>query len=430
MTAEREALADRIRAALPDDRPVREVSMFGGLSFMVDDSMVVAAGRNGDCSSASTRTTRRLLDVAGAKPRSWGADRPWDRAGSPSRYDGLTTDQQLAFWIQVGMEHRAPRRRATAVEAPIATAGPCQIPTKGPTPERGECFAGLPDGPQPAALPRGILLAAGCDSPARVTQLGRISAGAERRLRVFVVRAAGAFAWSAPSSYGPASVRPRYRPRRRRVLDAADPTHSRRRCRRDRAAPCPPDRRRCHECARDSSVRRGSASVEPHVRLVDGAPPAVGSSFAARAACCSASDRDAWASRARSSASSFSFSASACARLAWASASAAFASCSGRLQPGPRLLLPQLSGLGPVDLRLTPPAEHHDQGHDDRHHDDRDDDPLQCVHSWVASSESGFDSSYGGLRPSVCPCHHNPQCRDHQEIRQVYAANEGYVRPQ
>ena len=48
MTVEREALADRIRAVLPDDRSVREVSMFGGLSFMVHDSMVVSAGRNGD----------------------------------------------------------------------------------------------------------------------------------------------------------------------------------------------------------------------------------------------------------------------------------------------------------------------------------------------------------------------------------------------
>jgi TfoX/Sxy family transcriptional regulator of competence genes len=108
MTAEREALADRIRAALPDDRPVREVSMFGGLSFMVDDSMVVAAGRNGDLLvRVDPARHDELLDVAGAKPAIMGADRPMGPGWVAIAHDGLTTDQQLAFWIQVGMEHRA-----------------------------------------------------------------------------------------------------------------------------------------------------------------------------------------------------------------------------------------------------------------------------------------------------------------------------------
>jgi TfoX/Sxy family transcriptional regulator of competence genes len=107
MTAEREALADRIRAALPDDRAVREVSMFGGLSFMVDDSMVVAAGRDGDLLVRIDAARHdELLDVAGAKPATMGADRPMGPGWITISQSGLTTDEQLAFWIQVGLERR------------------------------------------------------------------------------------------------------------------------------------------------------------------------------------------------------------------------------------------------------------------------------------------------------------------------------------
>jgi TfoX/Sxy family transcriptional regulator of competence genes len=108
VTAEREALALRIRAALPDDRSVREVSMFGGLSFMVDDSMVVAAGRAGDLLVRIDPTRHdELLGVPGAQPAVMGADRPMGPGWIRISPDGLDTDQQLAFWIQVGLEHRA-----------------------------------------------------------------------------------------------------------------------------------------------------------------------------------------------------------------------------------------------------------------------------------------------------------------------------------
>ncbi len=85
MTAERDALADRVRAALPHDRPVREVSMFGGLSFMVDESMVVAARSNGDLLvRIEPARNDELLKVPGANPAIMGPIAQWDRAGSPS----------------------------------------------------------------------------------------------------------------------------------------------------------------------------------------------------------------------------------------------------------------------------------------------------------------------------------------------------------
>jgi TfoX/Sxy family transcriptional regulator of competence genes len=106
MSAQREALAERVRAALPPDRPVREVSMFGGLSFMVDDSMVVAAGRDGDLLVRIDPARRaELLTVPGAEPALMGVDRPMGPGWIRVSHDGLTTDDQVAFWVRVGLQH-------------------------------------------------------------------------------------------------------------------------------------------------------------------------------------------------------------------------------------------------------------------------------------------------------------------------------------
>jgi len=110
MTTKREAMADRVRAALPDDRPLREVSMFGGLSFMVDDSMVVAVRRDGDLLvRIDPARNDELLNVPGAEPAVMGADCPMGEGWITVSPDGLTTDEQLAFWIHVGLEYRAAR---------------------------------------------------------------------------------------------------------------------------------------------------------------------------------------------------------------------------------------------------------------------------------------------------------------------------------
>ena len=107
MTAEKEALAGRIRAALPQDRPLREVSMFGGLSFMVDDSMVVAAGRDGDLLvRIDPARYDQLLTLPGARPAVMGGDRPMGPGWITVARDGLATDEQLASWVQVGLDHR------------------------------------------------------------------------------------------------------------------------------------------------------------------------------------------------------------------------------------------------------------------------------------------------------------------------------------
>ncbi|GAA2722944.1 TfoX/Sxy family protein [Cellulomonas aerilata] len=107
MTARGQGLADRVRALLPADRPVREVRMFGKLSFMVDDALVVAAGRDGDL-LVRTDPGRHgeLLGVRGAEPAAMGAGRTMGPGWITVTDDGLATDEQIAFWIGVGLQAR------------------------------------------------------------------------------------------------------------------------------------------------------------------------------------------------------------------------------------------------------------------------------------------------------------------------------------
>jgi len=83
--------------------------MFGGLSFMVDDSMVVAArGDGGLLVRVVPARYEELLTLPGAKPAVMGARRrPMGPGWIAVALDGLTTDEQLAFWTWVGLEHRA-----------------------------------------------------------------------------------------------------------------------------------------------------------------------------------------------------------------------------------------------------------------------------------------------------------------------------------
>lgn len=69
-------LVERLRDALHDRNP-REVPMFGGVSFMVDGRMVVAARRDAALLlRTDPATAGDLLARPGAHPALMGADRP------------------------------------------------------------------------------------------------------------------------------------------------------------------------------------------------------------------------------------------------------------------------------------------------------------------------------------------------------------------
>ena len=96
---DQEDLIERVREALSDRSP-REVSMFGGVSFMIEGRMVVAARREGELLLRIDPTAAKdLLARPGAHPALMGADRPMacrthGRVGTTARPYSTTQDRR------------------------------------------------------------------------------------------------------------------------------------------------------------------------------------------------------------------------------------------------------------------------------------------------------------------------------------------------
>lgn len=105
----RDTLAQRLRETL-SGRQVREVRMFGGVSFMVDENLAVSAGPEGDLLVRVDPEAYDQLLERGATPASMGVDRPMGRRWLSVPADRLNDDQELASWVAVGVD--AGRRRA------------------------------------------------------------------------------------------------------------------------------------------------------------------------------------------------------------------------------------------------------------------------------------------------------------------------------
>ncbi|MBM7782990.1 TfoX/Sxy family protein [Arthrobacter tumbae] len=112
MTAEREALAARVRSMIRDDRTVREVPMFGGIAFMLDDRMLVSAGRDGSLLvRVDPRNSEGLLLRSGARPSVMGAGRPMGPGWLTVDPEGLAGDEDLLKWIGVALEYHSRQHR-------------------------------------------------------------------------------------------------------------------------------------------------------------------------------------------------------------------------------------------------------------------------------------------------------------------------------
>jgi len=101
---ETRALLDRIERRL-SDRPVREVSMFGAIAVMVEDSMVVAVNKD--------RSLLVRVDAAddaelGARSEASRAEMGAGRSMGPGwlRVSGgaVTEDAALDFWMQAALQ--------------------------------------------------------------------------------------------------------------------------------------------------------------------------------------------------------------------------------------------------------------------------------------------------------------------------------------
>jgi TfoX/Sxy family transcriptional regulator of competence genes len=96
-----EELAERIRALIGDEPAVTEQRMFGGLAFLIDGNMAIAAsGQGGILVRADPEESEALVAASTARPMEMrGREmRGWLRVEA----EDVGTDAELAKWVDVG----------------------------------------------------------------------------------------------------------------------------------------------------------------------------------------------------------------------------------------------------------------------------------------------------------------------------------------
>ena len=103
---QRDILAGRVRAALASRQNVREQRMFGGVSFMVDESLAVAVARDGGLLVRVPPAKYDDLIRQGGEPAYMGKDRPMGRGWLTVPNHRLQREGELASWITIGIDSR------------------------------------------------------------------------------------------------------------------------------------------------------------------------------------------------------------------------------------------------------------------------------------------------------------------------------------
>ena len=100
-----ESMVERVRAELDRRGAVREVAMFGGRAFMVNEKLVVSVGRDGNLlARVDPGRAAELLATDGARPAEMGG-----RSMGPSwmlvAFEAVSTDEGLSFWLEVALAY-------------------------------------------------------------------------------------------------------------------------------------------------------------------------------------------------------------------------------------------------------------------------------------------------------------------------------------
>src|SRR5690554_4626690 len=100
------ALVERIRELLIDEPVKREVSMFGGRSFMVNEKMIVSALKDGGLLvRVDADKHDELLRRQGAAQAEMGAGREMGPGWIEVAAATIGDDENLAFWVGVAMQY-------------------------------------------------------------------------------------------------------------------------------------------------------------------------------------------------------------------------------------------------------------------------------------------------------------------------------------
>lgn len=111
MKEQQAKLVERLRALLSDEPSSREVSMFGGRSFMVNEKLVASALGNGDLLvRVAPESDDELVGMPGATPAEMGVGRTMGPGWISVSADSITTAERLSFWIGCAREHNQNAR--------------------------------------------------------------------------------------------------------------------------------------------------------------------------------------------------------------------------------------------------------------------------------------------------------------------------------
>lgn len=106
MPAAQQSLVERVHTALASDHVPREVAMFGGCAVMVNEKMVVSAGKNGDLLvRVAAEDHEHLLHEPGARQAVMGKDRTMGPGWITVAAESLDTSPALEFWIDMALQY-------------------------------------------------------------------------------------------------------------------------------------------------------------------------------------------------------------------------------------------------------------------------------------------------------------------------------------
>ncbi|WP_022886717.1 TfoX/Sxy family protein [Glaciibacter superstes] len=106
MTTAQNALIERLRDLVTDEPIMREVSMFGGRSFMVNEKMILSALKDGGLLvRVAADQHEELVSHHGAVQAEMGAGREMGPGWIEVAAESISDDENLAFWFEVAMEY-------------------------------------------------------------------------------------------------------------------------------------------------------------------------------------------------------------------------------------------------------------------------------------------------------------------------------------
>ena len=106
MTPDQTILVERVRALIAEEPVVREVSMFGGRSVMVNEKMIVSALKGGRLLvRVDAGQHDELLSRPGAVQAQMGPGRVMGPGWIEVAADAISDDDHLASWIGIAMDY-------------------------------------------------------------------------------------------------------------------------------------------------------------------------------------------------------------------------------------------------------------------------------------------------------------------------------------